>query len=197
MKIKIGGSVLGKKSFKIANFLILIFAVLATSSCQTSKDLPNKKLTSEDCSTVFLDSTKNAATVSDDKSSNISQCKVLHLQISDKIKCDISASNKVDNLLISHVQNSGNGVMFVAPLEALKGLSDNVSYKDQIKYYFLIQKIKRHIDTDLFNSLKDFRYKGMNCSINGDKFTSWISEKEIIVTYEGNKKEVKTGRKIK
>lgn len=189
MKIKIGNSV------KIPNFLILILTVLAVSSCQQNQNLSKEISAGDDCSTVF-------SAINTDEANNNSQCKVLSLQISAKIKCEISSSNKVDNLLNSYTKNPGDEIIFMAQLEALKNLAGDVSFKDKIKFYFLVRKIQDSIDSDLFDSLKDFRYKGMSCVIDGNKFTSWISSKDVIIIYEEDKKtdtkkSTKKARKVK
>lgn len=183
MKIKI------RPSFTISSFLILISAVFAVSACQTNK---NGQVVNQDCSMVF--SPKDGATVStDDEFHNISQCKFLPLKINEETKCEISGSNKVDNLLNFYAQNPGDKIFFKAPLKSLKDIASDVSLRDKLKYYFLIQKIKANIDVDtgLFASLKDFRFKGMSCDTGGNKFTSWISADHIIVIYEQNQKVTK------
>ena len=192
-------SIFNKKTIRTSNLLILFLIILVVSACHRNKDLAeqenigNINNINNDCSMVFATSPDNPIIndyemkIEPDQIKNITRCKVLPLQINNETKCEISGSDKIDNFLDFYSQNPDGRVLFRAPLKALVN-SDDISYKDMIKYYFLIQKIKSHIDSDLFTSLKDFHYKGVSCDVKGNKFASWFNDEEIMIIYADNKK---------
>ena len=100
------------------------------------------------------------------------------------VKSEISGSDKVDNLLDFYNKAPAEKTIFMARAKSLVD-TYHISSKDMVRYHFLIKKVKTHIDSDVFASLKDFRYKGMSCSSKkGLQFTSWISDENIIIIYD-------------
>lgn len=173
---------------KISNLLILTSAVFALSACQGNKE--KTEIYSEDCSLAFSATAQNNVGIVHNGQTN-SVCKFLPLEIDETTKCEISGSNKVENLINFYSQNPEGKTFFKAPIEYFESLGDNIDLKDKLDYYFMIKKVKNRVDSNLFDSIKDYKYKGMSCVTKDSKFVSWVSEDDIIIVYE-NKDLTKT-----
>ena len=169
---------------KIFAILALLFASILTSCSATDKS----SSTASDCSTVFESQQTTATPIPQ------GECKVLPIQITKEAKCEITGSHKIDAVLNLYSQNKNEQrIILIAPMKALDDATEMMSYKNQLIYYFVKLKIRKHIDSDLFNELKDFQYKGISCDISGNKLVAWLSEDHVIASFDERKK-VKASR---
>jgi len=174
------------------NRIALIFTALAVSSCNANQESAKpQEVYRQDCSMTFSSFYNNAQPENNGEAAN-AICQVLPVKIDETTKCEISGSNKIDNLVNYYNKTSDDKILFMAPLSTIKdltkGLTDNIPVKDKVDAYFFIQKLKDRAHTNLFDSLKDYKFKGMSCIGQDYKFVSWISDKDVIIVYEMNKK---------
>jgi len=153
-------------------FLILVFSSALLFSCKTFwRNHPFS-----DCSSVFEKNQKEDLAQA--------QCKILPIKFNDDLNCEVTGSDSVDNLLKIYGENKAHKKsLLIMPIKALEK-SDLLSFKNQIIYYFVKRKIKSHLDSDLFSALKTYEYKGLSCKIDGKQVVAWISDEQVIATFE-------------
>lgn len=151
--------------------LVLIFSSALLFSCKSLWH--NHPLS--DCSTVFE---KNQ-----DENFASAKCKILPIKIDENLNCEISGSDSVDNLLKIYSENKDRKKsILIVPIKALED-SDLFSWKNQIIYFFVKMKIKKHLSSDLFAELKDYEYKGLRCKIGGRNVVAWISDEKVVASF--------------
>ncbi len=169
---------INQMAFKLA---ALVTAATLLCSCDSIK---SKSQPADDCSRVFEKSNSAA------NETPRGTCKTLSVKISDEAKCKISGSNSVDGFLQEVSKNKETRIVAVVPI---KKWASELSYPNQLKYYYFKLKFKEHFESDLFATLTDFRYKGMNCEFAGSKLTAWIGEGRVITAFEGDENVKKKG----
>jgi hypothetical protein len=158
---------------KIFGALTLLATSTILASCATNNLLQKKP--QNDCSAIFEKNQKANPNQS-------TECKILPIKISKNINCEITGSDKVDNILKVFAENKNiNRSMIIAPF---KTLERSLSLKHRVYYYFAKQKVRSHIDSDLFTDLKDYEYKGFSCKIPAGTVTAWISDEKLIGSFE-------------
>jgi hypothetical protein len=166
------------------NLITLATTVIFLDACSSTKEfLHIKSKPKRDCSAVFEGS---AARGQQDWEA---ECNVLPVQLSQNAKCEIAGSEEIDNLLKFYSHNQDSRFVFIGSLKSLVS-NDASSFQNLILYYKIKINLTKHLDSNLFDGLKDFRYKGLKCEIEGNKFVAWIGDGKVVVALE-IKKEVK------
>ncbi len=120
-----------------------------------------------------------------EKSKPVSTCKVMQVKIDQETACEISGSNKVDNLLNFYSSNAASDrTILIVPLNEIID-AKSLSFKSLISLYKIKVDIAKHLDSDLFSTLKDYKYKGIKCNISSGSFSAWMGEGKAIVSVEG------------
>lgn len=175
------------------NILILLTTATALISCHWAKK--EETVLREDCSTIFEDSRNDFAAqqrqmsmVKNMKETSYSEfkpteCKILPIKFSKESKCEIAGSNKIDNLLEFYSQNTDEKTIIILPLEEF--LKKEIgSFKGMMIYSKVSSAIQDRLNSEVFQDLEDFRYKGLNCDISGQKFTTWIGDGRVVISID-------------
>lgn len=119
------------------------------------------------------------------KSSQVSTCKVMQVKIDEETACEISGSNKIDNLLNFYSSNAASDrTILIVPLNEIID-AKSLSFKNLISLYKIKVDIAKHLDSDLFSTLKEYKYKGIKCNISSGSFSAWMGEGKAVVSVEG------------
>lgn len=202
--IKIG-EIMKKITFNLVTLLTTTFVLNACSSTKEVLHLESKP--KKDCSTIFESLDKVKTSNKEQRNSMAennglsepepdTECKVLPIKISQNVKCEIAGSDDIKNVLEFYGQNQSDRFVFAGPLKSLIN-GNMLSFQNLMTYYKIKVNIADHVDSDVFNDLKDFRYKGMTCDFGGNKFVSWIGDDRIIASIEVKKEVSRSDKKTK
>lgn len=181
------------KNYLIQKFLVSVCAIAALASCNSSKMKQDKM--ADDCSTIFQTGiadkmasdiySDSQMTMTSNKANMPAACKVMQVKIDKNTNCKISGSNRIENLLDFYGKNfSSNRVVLYAPTDQIID-STSISFKNLLALYNIKMDIKKHIDSDLFEPLKDYKYKGMHCKLDGGEITAWVGDEKVLVAIDG------------
>ena len=176
--------------------LMLLLTSAALAACQ-GKEV-KKDLSQNDCSTIFEDSRNNFAQkqFNENRLNSLAQgkegeylehssteCKILPIKISKDSKCEIAGSAKIDNILEFYSQDNSQRTILIVPLEQF--MDDKItSYTNIVLYHKVTSAIRERLNSEVFDDIKDYAYKGLNCDISGEKFTSWIGNNQVVIAID-------------
>jgi hypothetical protein len=159
-------------------FALLLF-LTTLASCSGTKLLKSRP--DVDCSAIFEGSEIPQKPQSAFEVKPI--CKVLPIQIHSGMKCEITGSDKINNLNALYILNRNDRAILVMPLNVLIG-EDFASFKSHLVYQIIKLKVKKYLDSDVFASLQDYNYQGLNCEFDNQKLTAWIGDGKVIASFK-------------
>lgn len=173
---------------KNRNLLLLCLSGIALSACASFSNKPVN-----DCSTIFEDpqkvySKQASSEFSADEGNEQAapgQCKVLKIKIKEDVSCEISGSESTDKLLeLYQTDEDPDRVVLISPIKGLNAKEIASNYKTVLTYYKLLNNIQDHVDSDVFEGIKDYKYKGIKCESSTQKFVGWIGKDNLVASYK-------------